>query len=265
MSRELWRAAARDASGGAAKTWLWAALAWSDIRQRYSGSVLGSLWITANIALLTACLTLVFSGPLRATHADYAPFVAIGLVLWNFIQATLGEAPGVFVASAETIRHSPLPLSIHVLRLVARNAIVLGHNAVIVPVVLILFGVEPGVGLLLVLLALPLLALSLVAAGFLLGLLGARFRDVPQIVGSSLQLLFFATPIVWPPVALGAGHGWIVAANPVFAFIDIVRAPLLGAAPASSSWPVALATTVIACALAAFAFARCRERVVYWV
>jgi ABC-type polysaccharide/polyol phosphate export permease len=261
----MWRAAARDASSGAARPWLWASLAWSDIRQRYSGSVLGSLWITANIALLTACLTLVFSGPLHATHADYAPYVAIGLVLWNFIQATLGEAPGVFVASAETIRHSPLPLSIHVLRLVARNAIVLGHNVVIVPVVLILFGVAPGLGLVAALLALPLLALNLVAAGFLLGLLGARFRDVPQIVASSLQLLFFATPIVWPAAALGPHRFWFAAANPIFAFIDLVRAPLLGAAPAPTSWPVALATTVVACILAAFAFARCRDRVVYWV
>lgn len=265
VSTQAWRAARRDFRSGAARSWLWASLAWNDIRHRYSGSVLGSLWITANIVLLTACLTFVFSGPFGAERADYAPYVAIGLVLWYFVQTTLAEAANVFVAAAETIRQSPLPLTIHVLRLVARNAIVLGHNALIVPLTLLAFGVAPSPWLLPGLLALPLLALNLVAAGFILGLLGARFRDVHQIVTSSLQLLFFATPIIWLPGALAPGRGWIAAANPIFAFIDVIRAPLLGGVPASTSWPVVLATSLLSGAIAALFFARCRDRLVYWL
>jgi ABC-type polysaccharide/polyol phosphate export permease len=265
MSGAGWTAAARDFSAGATRVWLWGALGWNDVRHRYSGSVLGSLWITANIALLTLCLTLVFAGPLGASHGIYAPYVAIGLVLWYFVQSTLSEASNVFVASAETIRHSPLPLTVQVLRLVWRNLLVFAHNVVIVPLVLLAFGIVPHPSALLALLALPLLAANLVCVTILLGLIGARFRDVQQIMLSALQLLFFVTPIVWFPAALSERVGWIATANPIFAFIDIVRSPLLGELPAAASWPVAIGVTLTGAAAAALAFARYRHRIAYWV
>lgn len=265
MKVEAWTAAGRDLWSGASRTWLWWSLARNDIRHRYSGSLLGSLWITANIALLAACLTFVFSGPLRANHADYAPYVTIGLVFWYFVQAALAEAPNVFVTAGDTIRQSPLPVTIHVLRMVARNAIVLGHNAIIIPIVLIAFARAPSAWALGGLLALPLLAANVAAAGFILGLLGARFRDVQQIVASGLQVLFFATPIVWFPGTLAPGREWIASANPIFAFIDVLRAPLLGGAPAPASWPTVLGTTLVSAIAAALAFARYRNQIVYWV
>lgn len=265
MSGEGWRAAAGDFSAGASRTWLWGALAWNDIRHRYSGSVLGSLWITANIALLTLCLTFVFAGPLGASHGRYAPYVAIGLVLWYFVQSTLSEASDVFVGSAETIRHSPLPLSIQVLRVVWRNILIFAHNVAIVPLVLIAFGIAPHPSLPLALAGLLLLAVNLVSATVILGLLGARFRDIQQVMASLLQLLFFITPIVWFPAALSGRGEWIAAANPIHAFIDIVRAPLLGGVPAPASWPVAIGVTLAGIAVAAAAFARFRHRVAYWV
>lgn len=260
-----WRAAAHDFSAGASRVWLWGSLGRNDIRQRYSGSLLGSLWITANLALLTLCLTFVFALALGASRTLYAPYVAIGLVLWYFVQSTLADATNVFVASGETIRHSPLPLTVQVLRLVWRNIIVFGHNLVIVPLVLLAFGIVPHWTLLLALLALPMLILNLVAATFVLGLIGARFRDLQQIMNSGLQLLFFATPIVWFPSSLAPGRSWIATANPIFAFIDLIRAPLLGTTPLPTSWPVALVATFATCVVAALAFARLRDRVAYWV
>jgi ABC-2 type transport system permease protein/lipopolysaccharide transport system permease protein len=265
MSGVGWRHAAHDVAAGARRRWLWGTLGRNDIRQRYSGSVLGSLWITANIALLVLCLTFIFSGPLGAERELYAPYVAIGLVIWYFIQAALSEAATLFVAAAEAIRHSTIPLSIQAFRLVWRNAIVLAHNAAIVPVVLIVFGIAPGFGALSSLAGLLLLILALLPATLLLALLGARFRDVQPIMTNLLQLLLFATPIFWFPAALGPDRGWIATANPIFAFIDIVRAPLIGASPQPASWPVALGVTLVAFILAGAAFARFRHRVAYWV
>jgi lipopolysaccharide transport system permease protein len=265
VTREGWRAAAADFTEGAARTWLWTGIAWNDLRQRYSGSLLGSLWIIANIALLTMCLTFAFAAPLGASHRIYAPYVAIGLVLWYFIQSTLAEASNTFVAAAETIRHSPMPLTVQVLRIVWRNILIFAHNVIVVPLVLIAFGIVPHASALLAVAGLLLLAANLVSATVILGLLGARFRDVQPIMTSLLQLLFFATPIVWFPAALAGDRAWIAAANPIYAFIDIVRAPLLGGLPAATSWPVALGVTVAGIAVAAAAFARFRSRVAFWV
>lgn len=254
-----------DIAGGLSRRWLWGALGWMDVRRRYSGAALSSLWITANTALLVLCLTLVLAQPLGSTATQYAPYVAVGLVLWHFIQLSASEAASVFVVAGETIRQVAMPLSIHVLRLVWRNLIVFAHNAAIVPVVLLACGTRLGLPALLAVPALLLLALQITVASLLLGLLGARFRDVPQIVTSAMQLLFFATPVFWFPETLGAGRQWLVAANPLFAFIDIVRAPLTGSVPAEQSWPVALAVTAATATAAFWAFARCRERVAYWV
>jgi ABC-type polysaccharide/polyol phosphate export permease len=265
MSGKGWGAAAADFASGASRTWLWRALAWNDVKHRYSGSVLGSLWITANIFLLTLCLTFVFSGPLGASHGRYAPYVAIGLVLWYFVQSTLSEAPNTFVGQAETIRHSPLPLSIQVLRGVWRNFLIFAHNAIVIPVVLVAFGITPHPSALFGFAGLLLLGVNLVSATVILGLLGARFRDIQQVMTSALQLLFFVTPIVWFPATLSGRGAWIAAANPIFAFIDIVRAPLLGETPAATSWPMAIGVTVAGAALAAAGFARYRHRVAYWV
>lgn len=259
-----WAEAGRDLREGLSRRWLWSALGWFDVRQRYSGSVLGSLWITLNLALMVLALTFVFAGPLGLRPGLYAAYVAIGLVLWHFLQATVNEAPGLFVSAAETIRHAPMPLSVHVLRLVWRNLIVLAHNAVIVPVVLILFGIAPK-AVWAIVPAMALLVVALACVAMLLGLLGARFRDVPQIVTNAMQLLFFLTPIFWLPATIGSGRGWFVAVNPVFAFIDIVRAPLLGAAPAAASWPLALLTAAVAALAAGGALAAWRTRLPYWI
>jgi lipopolysaccharide transport system permease protein len=260
-----WKEAAGDLRAGLSRPWLWSGLAWHDIRQRYRGSLLGSFWITINIALLVLCLTLIFAGPLGSDRHVYAPYVAIGLVLWYFIQGTLNDSCLVFVASAETIRHSPMPLSVHVLRLVSRNAIMLGHNLLIVPVVLIAFAVRPAALAWTALPGLLLLTFALFWASLLLGLLGARFRDIAQIVSNLLQLLFFLTPIFWPVSTLGSARDWIVGLNPVFPFIDIVRAPLIGDSPSPWSWPAALGLSALAAALALLALARMRGRVAYWL
>ena len=90
----------------------------------------------------------------------------------------------------------------------------------------------------------------------LLGILGARYRDIPPIINSVIQVLFLASPIAWDAAKLGA-HSKIVLLNPVTYALDLVRSPLLGHAPMGLSWlagigffivglPSALAIGVIA-------------------
>jgi homopolymeric O-antigen transport system permease protein len=257
--------AARDLVAGLSRPWLWTGLAWNDIRQRYRGSLLGSFWITINIALLVLCLTLIFAKPLGSNRNGYAAYVAIGLVLWHFIQGTINDSCRVFVDSADTIRNSSMPLSVHVLRLLCRNTIVLGHNLLIVPVVLIVFGIRPGAWAWTVAPALLLLWFAIFWVSLLLGLLGARFRDISQVVSNLLQLLFFLTPLFWPLATLGRARLWVLTLNPVYPFIDIIRSPLLGSAPHATSWPIALAIAAGAAGIAFLALSRLRRHVAFWI
>src|SRR6185437_1581053 len=126
----------------------------------------------------------------------------------------------------------------------SRNLIVLAHNLVIVPIVLLIYRVHIDWGVILILPGLLLLSLNGVWISILLGMVSARFRDVPPIVASFVQVVFFVTPIFWSPDLLGV---WKSAAelNPLFAAVDIVRAPLLGQTPAPWSWPVMAIVTAV--------------------
>jgi ABC-2 type transport system permease protein len=260
-----WRGAAADLAGGLKRSFMWGRLGWLDVRQRYSGSVLGSLWLTVNVVLMVVCLTFVFAGPLGSRPGPYAAYVTIGLVLWGFVQSAASEAPAVFVNAAEPLRQCTLPASVHIFRLLWRNLIVFAHSAVLIPIVLLLFRIRPAASAWTAVPAFVLLVTALSFGALLLALLGARFRDVPQVVTNGLQLLFFATPVFWLPSALPPGRAWLLQLNPFFAFLDIVRTPILGGAPAVSSWPIAASVTLVTGLLAAVAYATWRQRIVYWI
>src|SRR5262245_9573965 len=135
---------------------------------------------------------------------------------------------------------------------------------VIVPFVLVLFGVRIGWSVLAIIPALVILAINGIWVSILLGMLSARYRDVPPIVMSFVTVIFFITPIFWPPETLGV---WMQALplNPLFAAVDVIRAPLLGGSPLKYSWTVLLAVTVAGSAVTFYQFVRFRPRIAYWV
>ena len=109
-----------------------------------------------------------------------------------------------------------------------------------------------------------LLCLNGIWAGLLLGIVSARFRDVPPVVSSIVRICFFVTPIIWMPELVPA-RALVLEANPFFHLVEVVRAPLLGQAPGLESW---IAVLLITCAgwLVTFAFfRRYRRRIAYWV
>jgi len=103
-----------------------------------------------------------------------------------------------------------------------------------------------------------------VAVGLLLGPLCARFRDIPPIVASLMQIAFFISAVIWKPSQLGE-HEWMMAFNPVFALLEIVRAPLLGQAPSAAIYLSALLFSALLCGAAWLLFVRVRGRIAFWV
>jgi ABC-2 type transport system permease protein len=104
----------------------------------------------------------------------------------------------------------------------------------------------------------------------LAGIVATRFRDIPPIIASLSQLLFFMTPIVWQYETLlrnpaVAERARIAELNPVLHFVEIVRQPLLGQEIAWRHWWIAGAITVVGIAVALVALRNYRARVAYWV
>jgi ABC-2 type transport system permease protein/lipopolysaccharide transport system permease protein len=98
----------------------------------------------------------------------------------------------------------------------------------------------------------------------LLGLLSARFRDIPMIVGSIVQVMFFITPVLWKPDML-PGRALLLDANPFYHFVEIMRGPMLGQVPSGENWFACILVTVLGWMVTLLFYTAYRWRLAYWV
>ncbi len=240
-------------------------LAWLDIKLRYRGSVLGPFWLTLSTAVMVGAMGVLYAGLFRMNLTQYLPFLVLSIVLWGFLGALVGDASVGYTASEGLIRSVRMPFTLYAARIVVRNVVVLAHNLVVVVAVFAIFRAWPGA---LGFLAVPGFALWLLdgfALSILLGALCARFRDIPPIVGSVLQIAFFVTPVIWKPELVGPDRQWLLPINPFFSLMEMVRAPLLGSVPSGIELGSALLYSLVLCVGAALLFARVRGRIAFWL
>jgi ABC-2 type transport system permease protein len=261
--------ALRDLTNGLERRQLWLHLGWQDIKQRYRRSVLGPIWITIATGTTAVAMGGLYSKLFHLKLSDHLPYVTLGLIIWGLISASILEGSEVFVANEGLIKQLPTALSVHVYRLVWRQLILFAHNIVIYVVIAIIYPKPWSWADLSVIPALALIMLNCIWVALVFGIVGTRFRDIGPLLNSVVQLLFFMTPIIWNDQTLnaqGAGRwGKIVELNPLLHYLDIVRAPLLGAEQQLRHWVVVLVLTAIGWVLAAFALRQYRSRVPYWV
>ena len=255
--------AGADLGEGLRRWELWGALGWHDIRQRYRRSTLGPFWITLSMGTMVGALGFVYAELFGQKISDYLPFLALGLIVWGLISNPILDGCNVFIGSEGVIRQLRAPLSVHVFRMMWRNVVIFAHNLVIYVVLLVAFGIWPGATALLAIPGMLILCLIGVWTGLLAGLLSARFRDIPYMTGSVVQILFLVTPILWSVDQLSSKI--VVELNPFYHLIEIVRLPLLGRVPPLSSWLVALAVTALGYLVTLGFFVRFRERIAYWI
>lgn len=240
------------------------ALARGDITHRYRGSVLGPFWLTLSTAIMLGALGLLYARLFQMDLASYLPWLAVSLILWQMIAQVIADACTCLTSAESVIRQLPLPYSLHALRSVMRNAIVAAHNLPLILVVFLIFGFSPGWGALLLLPGLALVLVNAFLVSLLLGMLCARFRDIPPIVGSITQLAFFMSPVLWKPALVGHWQP-LLPVNPFFAVMETVRAPLVAEGGGVVVWLAALGYTLLLAALAGAMFTRYRGRIAFWV
>ncbi|MBR0672671.1 ABC transporter permease [Neoroseomonas soli] len=256
--------AREDIATGFARWRLAWALARGDITHRYRGSVLGPLWLTISTAVTLAALGILYAKLFRMDVAEYLPWLSVSLIVWGVISQMVTDATTSLTAAEGVIRQMPLPYTVHALRVVFRNAVVAAHNLPLIAVVFALYGVAPGWGALLAIPGLILFAVAAFAASILLGMLCARFRDIPPIVGSVMQLAFFISPVIWKPDMVGHWEP-LLPLNPFFALMETVRDPLIGGTGSVVIWGMAVLWTALLSAGAWALFVRFRGRIAFWV
>jgi lipopolysaccharide transport system permease protein len=260
------RIAIKDIVAASTRYPLIAMLGWQDVRQRYRRSILGPFWLTISMGVMIATLGLVFGQIFKSPMEEFLPFLTAGLVHWGFITATLINGCSGFISAEGIIKQLPIPLFVHIMRLVWQNLIILAHNIVIFPLVLIAVGRPLGMVVFLYIPGLLLLIINLTWMILFLAVVCARFRDLPRMVESILQVVYFLTPIVWLPKLLPERATiYLLDSNPAFHLLEIVRSPLLGQFPTAMNWIVSSVLAFCGWIVALILYGRYKRRIAYWL
>ena len=242
---------------------IWLMHGWFDIKLRYRRSLLGPFWLTISIASMVFMLGFLYSQIYNLTVSEYLPFLGIGLIIWFYIAALVNESCFTFINSAEQIKQLALPISVYALRLVWRNIIIFLHNFIVIVLLLVYFG-SVSWNILLVPFIFVGISLFFCVFAVLLGLISARYRDVPQIVATVTQILIFATPIFWKKEFL-TDHEWVTLINPAYHLLELMRAPLLGQAFPFQSLYISLGLFAVMFVVTIVLMAKNKTRLIYWV
>ncbi len=256
----------RDVRAACARHHLVTTFGRHDVASLYKRSRVGAFWLTISMAITIGAIGLVF-GPLFGVPLhDFLPYFAAGSIVWGFASSCLNGGCSAFIAASGVILQVRMPLSVHVLRLMYRDVIILAHNIAILPVVFIVCAQPVSWRAVLFLPGMALLVINLGWMMLVLAILCARFRDVSQMVHNAVQVLFFVTPVMWNPAAMPSRRaGLALAYNPFFHLISIARDPLLGRLPTLTNWSVGAALALVGWVVALALFGRYRNRITYWL
>jgi ABC-2 type transport system permease protein/lipopolysaccharide transport system permease protein len=243
---------------------LWGALGLTEILQRYRRSILGPFWLTASMGVMVVALGILYGNLFKQDLSKFMPFFCVGLLAWNLISSIVNDAGGLFCSHEFFIKQIRLPYTMYVWKFLWARAIIFAHNFVIYLGVILYFRLWPGLPVVASVLGLLLIGLNGFLAATWLGMISARFRDVPQIIASATQVIFFLTPVLWQPELLGS-RSYVVDWNPFFHLIEVVREPLLGHWPSGMNLAVVLLVTLVNLAFFLLFFPRFRSRIAYWV
>lgn len=230
-----------------------------ELKSKYKGSVVGWTWSLINPLVTLGVYTLVFGVFLGATPPEmgngqqiFALYLFTGLVLWNFINQVAQGSMVALISNGPLLRKIYFPAFAPV----AGNILAIGMQSVIeLGLLLVVFVVLGNISWTVVFL--PFILLLVVAfsigAGFLLAALNARYRDVSYLVQVGLNLLFYATPIIYPLTLVEqyyGDHPWarLYELNPVTQFVELTR-EVLYVTEAPSPTRLAYATVVSAVVL----------------
>jgi ABC-type polysaccharide/polyol phosphate export permease len=219
----------------AAKLWpIWLRIGLQDIRMRYRRSALGVGWIFLNLAVMILAVGIIYSNLLGQDLKKFLPFLTIGLVTWGYLTSSIVEGGNAFVVSEGYIKQIGLPTYVYVFRFFVSITISMLITLPAYLVVALVYSVPFRWGALWALMGILLLGSVSFLMIAIFSHLNVRFRDTAHIASVGLQVIFFVTPIIWPPEMLRSSRlHWVIDFNPFYHLLEVVRHPLTLSEPAT--------------------------------
>jgi ABC-2 type transport system permease protein len=192
-------------------------IAVTEFRRTYFGTVLGYLWSLIRPLMLFAVLLFVFTKVLRigSETPNYPVLLLLGIVLFSFFAEATQNAVTSVVAQEGVVRKTQFPRLVIPLSTVLTCAFTLCLNLIVVFAFILAWGVDPTWTWLLFPVALALIFIYTAAVSMMLSVLYVRFRDIAIIWTVFSQVLFYATPVLYPITAVPEAYQHILLINPL--------------------------------------------------
>lgn len=195
-----------------------------EIRGKYKNSFLGVLWSFLNPLLQILVYAIVFPLIMKNNEKNYVVFLCCGLIPWTFFSTAITRAAFTMIENGNIIKKVYFPREILPISICVSEAV----NFLISTVIIIAFVLCNGLGLTTYILFYPLIYivqfLLVLAIGLIVSSITVYIRDLQHLIGVALQLLFYATPIVYNPATINArGFEWVLKINPMTYIIGAYR------------------------------------------
>lgn len=231
--------------------WRYRALIWAlvcrHLNARYRGSMLGFVWSFLNPLCLMAVYSLVFRYYIRFNDVNnYSLFLFVGLLPWIWFSSGLLEATSSISGGGSLITKAMFPPHILPAVSILTN---LANFLFAVPLLflfMLLVGVQPGLGLLMLPAVIGIEVVFLLGLGFAFAALNVHYRDVQHILGNVMTLWFFLTPVIYPATNVPEKLRFSLMLNPAALFAQMYHEMFLtGAFPGLKELGVAAGTALL--------------------
>ncbi len=220
-------------------TWEYRDLLWLMVRRDfvsvYKQTILGPLWFIIQPLLTTVIYTVVF-GNIAGISTDGLPrplFYMAGITLWNYFADCFQKTSGVFRDNAGVFGKVYFPRLVVPISNLVSNMVRFGIQVLLFIAFVVYYAyagtaIAPNAYLLLFPFLVILIALMGLGMGMIVSALTTKYRDLSFLVGFGMQLLMYATTVIYPLSAAPVKYKWFIIANPMTSIIETFRYGVLG-------------------------------------
>ena len=231
-----------------------------DFKIRYRNMSLGVFWSLVNPLVMMTVLTFVFTQLMPSGRDQFALFVLVGLLPYNFFTLAWQSGTTSIIDNSSLVNKMPFQRALLPVSVVFANSI---HYLIQFGLLLLATSIFVGVNRYWLWLPIIVLAQIVFVCGVALttSALDVFIRDIRYVVESACLVLFWMLPIFYGFEAIGPKWAWLYEINPLAAVILIMRAILLdGAAPMPTTVFKLLSVTLIVLGIGLGTFLRLQRR-----
>jgi lipopolysaccharide transport system permease protein len=238
----------------------------SKLRERYARSVFGQVWLVMANAIFILVLGIIWSLIWKMPLDEYLPYVGVGHVVYLYIATTLNEATGIFVSDSRYYLNEKNSFFLSVSAHLYRSALIFIHN---IPLMIFLVVWSDSASFspdyLFMLFGSLILFIFLFFWIYVLAVISTRYRDLIQLFGLIFQLAFLISPVMWNLEMLPIEYRDYFMINPIAAFLEIVRNPIIGSPVIASAYISAILWTLAGIWAAFISYRVLGKKIIFWV